>query len=205
MINHKLKILFIDITKTAGTSIIQTFKNNYPDQNWQGKHHSIKNFLGDVTCSTLTDEIIKNYRTFTVVRNPFDRILSLYIWGIDPQIGDYTSEKNFESFVKSVRDNKYSEFNKVRYRTQLDWITDKEKIVRVDNILRFENLQEDFDKLMSVYNLKKMNIEKINTGEEKLKKIGKLKKNYREYYNQEIKEIVENLYKEDIEYFNYQF
>lgn len=206
MINHNLKLLFIDITKTAGTAIISSLVRNYPNEKWEGTHHSIKNFTakgyhitkGNPTCSPVTEEILKEYTVFTVVRNPFDRMVSTWHWGYK---GDYRNT-TFEEFIKNVNENKYIEFNSHRYRTQFDWISDDDDNVRVPHILRWENLQEEMDNFFEKINLQPFEILPDNTSKDRS---GLDRTHYRDYYNEETKQIVEEKFKKDLEFFNYTF
>tara|TARA_Y100000310_G_C20458964_1_gene704400 strand:- start:310 stop:597 length:288 start_codon:yes stop_codon:yes gene_type:complete len=67
-----------------------------------------------------------------------------------------------------------------------------------DFLLRFENLQEDFDELC----------EKIGVSPKKLPHANKTQyrhKHYREYYTRETRNIIRDKYKEDIKKFGYTF
>ncbi len=105
-----LKILFIDITKTAGTAIIESFKHQYPDFEFEGKHHSIPNFIAygsciqddagkphEGTCSAITPADLLEYSTFSVIRNPYDRMVSLWVWGCNTFY-----KTSFDQFVENV-------------------------------------------------------------------------------------------------------
>lgn len=201
MINHKRKILFIDICKTAGTSIISSLKKYYPDDNWEGKHHSVPNYTIKLA-STVTNEILNEYSSFTVIRNPYDRMVSLWVWGMG---GPYRKD-DFVGFMRNVRDGKYIEYNGHRYKTSLQWISD-ESGIRVKNIIRYENLQEELNQYLSTQELGPIELEKENT-KEKWHKHGhkfKLHENYREHYCDESQRIVSNLYKDEIEHFGFTF
>jgi len=206
MINHNKKILFIDITKTAGTAIIETLQELYPKEKWEGKHHSVKNFTADgtkvingrPTCSKVTNEILKNYKTFTVVRNPFDRMVSTWHWGLN---GDYRNT-TFEEFIINVHKNKYTEFNGHRYKTQLDWITNENGDIKVQHILRWENLQEELDNFFTDIDFEPIKIYNRNTAKDRS---GRNRTHYRDYYNEETKRIIEEKYQEDLNFFEYQF
>lgn len=76
---EKLKLIFIGICKTGSTSIVNAFKNRYEET---GKAHSIKNFTYelDSNITKITEDDFNNYKLFTVIRNPYDRIVSLWLW-----------------------------------------------------------------------------------------------------------------------------
>ena len=195
----ELKFVFIDICKNAGTSIIETFKSNFPTCAFEGKHHSIRNYNANITCSVLTDTDINDYTLFTVVRNPFDRMVSLYHWGLN---SEYNT--SFPQFMERIRDGNFPGYHeKPRYRIQLDWIRDSNGEIRVPHILRYENLQEDFN-LFCTEKLKlpAMPMIKTNTAFERS---GKDRMPYRHYYGTVEKDIIHDVYGGDLTAFNYDF
>jgi len=95
MISHKLKFIFIHIPKTSGNSLSLYLKDLVDNVVVQknslvGKNQGIK-----VLCELGNNDIkhadigyykkvygetINDYFKFTIVRNPYDRILSYYFW-----------------------------------------------------------------------------------------------------------------------------
>jgi chondroitin 4-sulfotransferase 11 len=78
---------------------------------------------------------------------------------------------------------------------QVDWITDENGKVFVDTIYRYENLENDFADMRNRIGIQ-ATLPKKNTTKHK---------NYREYYTEETKKLVAELYKDDIEMFGYVF
>ena len=103
---------------------------------------------------------MNEYSSFTVIRNPYDRMVSLWIWGLG---GPYRKD-DFVGFMRNVRDGKYTEYNGHRYKTSLQWISD-ESGIRVKNIIRYENLQEELNQYLSTQELGPIELEKENTKE----------------------------------------
>lgn len=68
MISEEQKLIFIHINKTAGSSIEIAFNQQQPDK----QHQTLRCYA--------KDRKIKEYFTFTFVRNPWDRIVSWYLW-----------------------------------------------------------------------------------------------------------------------------
>jgi len=79
MISDTYKFLYIDIVKTAGTSIGKLLE----PLGGVGKHHSISRKLPALGInagqeSPVPHDVVENYFKFTIVRNPYDRLISLF-------------------------------------------------------------------------------------------------------------------------------
>lgn len=178
-----MKKLFIHIPKNAGTSVLRTLKDI------ETTHHEPWWRFN-----------IKDYYSFAIVRNPWDRVVSTYEYCImdesthhymNSPYGRYNKDyhllkrKTFKQCLKHV------EWNFVRYigwQPQHFFICDKNNI-KVNKIYRFENLSE----LEKDFNIK---LPHLNMS----KHI-----NYKNYYDDKLKNLVYKLYKEDIDLFKYEF
>lgn len=125
-------------------------------------------------------------------------MIELYHYGY----GHKFYPSSFKEFVNNIYNNKYTEYNRHRYRTMLDWITDDNNVIRIDYIIRFENLEKEFYELLDKLNIPKLVLPKLKTAKQRT---GKERKHYREYYDDETRELIYKIYKEDLEYFNYSF
>lgn len=176
MIDHKNKFIFLHIPKTAGTSIGQHFYNEY--YNGTSLNQSLHLDFGYLDKYTsyrihfdnLNEEILKNYFVFTVVRNPYDRFISLYKF--DKEIksinfDDFCSnfKKKYEnSFgklekidetpkdMKFISDKIYKNINSISQTdylrgTYTDYI---DKFPYINKILKFENLENDFKEVCDI-------------------------------------------------------
>ena len=78
---------------------------------------------------------------------------------------------------------------------QIEWITDQKGTIIVDEIVRFENLEREFNNVLKRLGEKAtlQHLNKSNRG------------NYRDYYDEEAIEIVHKWFEQDIERFEYQF
>ena len=189
----KLKCIFVHIPKTAGTSI-----TNGLFENMGGSHRTIKNYL-----LYFNNKDFKNYYKFCFVRNPWDRLVSSYIFLKNGGMHDgdakwakkYLSNcKNFEDFVINFLQGK-AVLDYIHFKPQFEFISFKNKI-HVDKIYKFENIQSAIDDINKI-----LNINVLIEHQNKSKKV----KGYKEYYNEETMKIVANLYKKDINLFDYKF
>jgi hypothetical protein len=182
MISHKHKFIFVHVSKTAGTTIRFALQGKYDELH--DPHHSLISEIKE----KLSEQVFQSYFKFGVVRNPWDREVSRY------------------KFIKNRKCNskhKYCQngFNEYLFKfVELGLVNyDALKIdgkIGVDYIMKFENLQEDFDKIC----------DKIGIPQRKLPHKNATKhKHYTEYYDDETKQIVAEKYVRDIEYFGYNF
>ena len=183
MISHTHKCIFIHNNKTGGTSISK-FLINDPEP--ECKHCTIlehKEKYGDC---------FDSYFKFTIVRNPWDRLVSQYFFrvGDDSQFGFVPRKKNtsFREFLQRPFP--------IGHVQQFSRISNKNGNVLVDFIGKFENLQQDSNVVC----------DKLGIPQQQLPHEYKTKhKHYTEYYDDETKEIVAERYTKDIEYFGYEF
>ncbi|MBU2927583.1 sulfotransferase family 2 domain-containing protein [Winogradskyella psychrotolerans] len=136
----------------------------------------------------LGQNTMENAIKVAIVRNSYDRAVSSYL-----HMG---GDLSFKDFVKTYYTTEGRDHNDLAHkRTQLDYLRNKKGEIVVDNILRFENLNEDFKRFKDKYNLKV----------DEMPHIGKQrdKKKYQEFYCDESFAIVSEVFKEDIEYFNF--
>jgi len=182
IISHTNKFIFIKSEKTAGSSV---------------EHAILPHLLNtDVYMSdshTLPFQVIENYCIdifdyfkFSIVRNPYDKMVSHYYWQQSIENNRYRS---FDIFVKEFYDHKTIS-NWKYYSINNEYIMDK--------VIKFENLQNDLKNLPININIDISNIfEKSNIRPANIA--------YQELYSKTSKEMVEEQCYNEIEMFNYKF
>jgi len=191
------EILFLHIPRTGGSIIENKLKKIY----------NIDLFGGDETIGLseqhfTANEIMRRrinihkLFSFTFVRNPFDRILSTYLNGImnhTKYFDDYIDtiknvvEKKLYYTIVSIDSSDLS-----HYKPQFELLEN----LTPDFIGRFENYENDIKILSNMHPklncLCEVNIKKRNV-------------DYKKYYNERNRKIIEELYKDDLKTFNYEF
>ena len=178
----------------------------------------VKKQVGEKYIKEILPETLDRYFKFMVVRNPWARLYSAWNYlksgaggaGGYKQWEKHVGGATFQKFLLNIPD---SIMWLLHFRPQVNWAKGKrrKKFLEVDQILRVESLESDFYALCSVLDLPKTKIQTINTAQtpehfslEGWKKPTS-KKSYKHYYNTKTIDIVGELYKEDIEYFGYEF
>jgi hypothetical protein len=152
MISHHHKCIFIHIPKNAGQSIENVFldllnldwetraplllrPNDHPDLGPPRLAH-LKSYEY-VKYKYIPKELYTNYFKFAIVRNPFERVVSIY------RYFGYSKKCSFKEFVNGPFLNELWKEQYWFVCPQVEYVYKNEQL-NVDFICRFENLQEDF-------------------------------------------------------------
>jgi hypothetical protein len=161
----------------------------------------------------LDPDVFSSLTKFSIVRNPFDRAISLYFW--NHELGEPLDKEKFLACVEGYSTTLYTCWN-----PQVWWLCDAEKqqinkgteedgmkknvIIlddknTVDFVLRFEeNLtNRNISSLCNRLGVKYQTLPKLNASQ--------TKKHYSYYYDAEMRAAVEKYYKADLDAFNYDF
>jgi len=197
---------FVDIPRTSSTSLkvqlASKYGKTYAKRN---KKYNPRGIFNDHLSSKRMIEILSrdvwdNLFTFTIIRNPWDRAVSYYQYSLAWHKKNRPDLRlnSFKQHIVNLK-NTYNE-NTIAKRNILlgcyEFISYDNEIV-VDKVIRFENRHEELNEIS-----KKIGIDNL-TSTHKHKTLGK--KNYNEFYNNETRRIVEEIFAKDIEEFGYSF
>lgn len=182
--------IFIHINKTAGSSIktaIGLTKKN---------HLTAKEIIDTHGVGQV---VFRNTYKFTVVRNPWDRVVSQYKYRIKTNQCNMRDQpipfKDWVIKVYGKDKDPYYYSNPKMFLPQVEWLKDYNDEIKINKIVRFENLNKEFATV-----LKDIGINGELPHYNKTKKV-----DYRESYDEETKSIIEDWFKEDIVQFGYSF
>jgi len=176
--------VWLRIHKTAGTSIYDGFlwrhciniSKRAPNVNDPKKAQK--------WIDNTTDEELKEYFIWTVVRNPYDRFASM--------AGMFSSDPN--KFARGF--DVYSQKGIVERHTRPQYLFTHSNGQCIPNwILDFECLQKDFNLLCERLELPNHTLEKRNTSRHG---------EWKDEFDRETLDFVNEYYKKDFEYFNYE-
>ena len=192
MISYDKKFIFVHINKTAGTSMEKALVDygvkklqEKGDLKFELNYNQSQHFNCDEYKKYLGSEY-DDYFKFTVVRNPFDRVVSYYYGGA------IQKGLNFKDWVvdRYLNEN-YKDYIRM-YSDYTHWF-DKDEL---NCVLKFENLDQDFIKLKETLDLN-CELGKAN--------VNKSRTHYRDYYDNKTKDIIENHFEKELNTFQYKF
>ena len=133
------------------------------------------------------------YFKFGFVRNPWDRVVSLYERTEALQLREKTT---FDEFVDWIQYSSATCVHSSPHRYQLDWFVDPNGNVLADFIGKFERLDEDW-----AFVAKKLGVSESCLIKDPIRGA----RHYTEYYTPRTRDIIANKFKVDIERFDYEF
>lgn len=216
-ISHKHRFVFLANPRTASTTIREILddysdiKSRYIseiDNNFPFYHHISARELKEIFDINGWDWF--SYKRFCVVRNPFDRVVSLYhhkkstftepderrsrLYNLARKIKyKLSGDSNFENYVKHLNPAK-------RLTTSLkEFLCDEDGNFLVDDVLMFEKMETELPKYLKELgiSIKRKDIPHMNPSSGRI--------NYIEYYSPETQNKVEETYSYEIERFKYKY
>jgi len=206
IISHKHRFIFFAVPKTATHAIRQALSVHLGEGDWQqqvlfGKdqlpipalaakehgHLSVREVLPH-----LSADVWRSYFKFGFVRNPFDRFVStcFFLFRREPEFA-----KAATAYMKRAL-GATGFRRRVLVLPQSSLLTGSEGDLAMDFIGRFEDLQASYKEVCRRIGITPIDLEKRNPSEHD---------QYAEYYDEQLKQMVTDFYRDDLSNFGYQF
>ena len=242
IISHRHKFIFIKPTKVAGTSMeINLAKHCGPDDiitpisafdsssDEDSYDHSVQNADGyfnhitpDEIREKIGEEVFNNYFKFTIVRNPWDLVVSRYWWekarfkkpltsflGWERVTRNVLNPAAYKSFLMKAKKRSRSKasqgsFQKFIERYVPEWMNTQYYLTPdgtpiCDEYIMYEDLDGGYKKVCAAIGIPYEPLPRTKT------KQRTQKKPYPEYYDESSQRAVGKLFAQEIAYFNHTF
>lgn len=210
-VSHKYKCTFVHIPKTGGTSIEKALEmfadwKHEDREKLFGLIHSkeilekkyLSNFLQHLKAKEICEltQLPDDYFVFSLVRNPWDRMVSIY-HNMDVNLITMALDKGVE-----LRNLTFNEFlfslqgiNHIHLEEQWKFLYNSQDNLLVDYLGRFEDFSRSFSFICNKLNIN-VELPHYNCSEHL---------HYREYYTEETMALVSSWYQRDIKLFSYKY
>jgi hypothetical protein len=234
VISDRYRCVFVHIPKAAGQSIEQVFLNLH-GLDWQSRSALLLRANSDpelgpprlahlhaadyVRCGYLSQEQFSDYFSFTVVRNPWDRMVSLYHY-----LG-FHRRCSFSFFVQALFHQYLAGPLRWFVGPQFEFVCDEQKRLLVKRVLKFEQLEQEFSQVCGTLDIGPLALPHLNSrasarGRSMAPELAdyvsripvseadssqEVFTHYQDYYDPDSRAIVGNYYEADAALFDYQF
>jgi hypothetical protein len=206
IISHRHRFIFFAIPKTGTHSVRQALRpslgpedleqvglfvqKKFPFPELKDIKHG--HFTSREIRPVLGDDVYDSYKKFAFVRNPFDRFVS-YCSFIARDTPHFKS--NPLQFMKYVA-TELRPLQHVLFKPQSHFVTDDKGDLQLDFVGRNETMQASYDELCAKLGIPSTPLQRVNGSE---------RKPYAEYFDAELVGLVSDLYRTDLQMFDYRF
>lgn len=199
-IAHKYKCVFIHIPRTGGTSVEKLLgvHRDWPDVDlevFHGQFDQKEDYLQlqhlsyPEMCAIRDISQTHDYFKFTIVRNPWGRLVSEYYW---QKLQESISFENFVSRAVNIVNSRSKITGAYcHFRPQIEFLS-----ADLDRVLRFENYTNEVKEMLLEIEIEAHEIPHFG---------GTSHMDYTEYYNEKTIASVADIYRQDIQLFGYEF
>ena len=210
IVSHEHKFIFVKTRKTAGTSlevfleplcgeqdVVTPVSPAYQDSETvthrPRNHDGFRNHApANIIRGLVGDAAWNDYYKFSVERSPWDKMVSMYWW----RKFQYNIDDDFASFCHKAVE---SPNNVYTCPSDFHFYTLNGELC-VDTVIQFESLLADFSSVCE-----HLGLGSVSALPRAKSKIRKEKRHYSEYYDDELRELVAERFRNEIEMFGYEF
>lgn len=206
IISHSSRYIFFAVPKTATHSVREVLRASKAEQDWEqqvlfGEQSipipqiaSIKH--GHITARqikrVLPDVQWREYYKFAFVRNPYDRFVSVCAFLNRENVAYRGNEL---AWMKAAMQRQQF-LERVLVRPQWQQLCDENGDLAIDEIGRYETLQQSMTTIVQHLGLPEVGLKHRNASQHE---------GWRNYYDAELKGLVSDFYQRDLEIFDYNF
>ena len=196
-----------EIINKYGIVSMQGCWNEFKKKNMRWSQHLGSEIIRKYLIEMNLEDCWDNYFKFTIVRNPWDMIISRYFQSNNKNEDIEITKKNLLNFIK-INELPPQTAGTVEKIITLNisenlWIITIDKKLICDFHIRYENLKEDIEKVCNKIGITNYNLLDLKNFRSNTRKQNN--KNYRKYYTEETKNLISEIYKDYINYFSYEF
>ena len=210
IVSHEHEFIFVKTRKTAGTSlevfleplcgeqdVVTPVSPAYQDSETvthrPRNHDGFRNHApANIIRGLVGDAAWNDYYKFSVERSPWDKMVSMYWW----RKFQYNIDDDFASFCHKAVE---SPNNVYTCPSDFHFYTLNGELC-VDTVIQFESLLADFSSVCE-----HLGLGSVSALPRAKSKIRKEKRHYSEYYDDELRELVAERFRNEIEMFGYEF
>lgn len=194
MVYHNHKLVFIAVPKCMTTSIHRELRTQEEIDNRHGHRHYT---FFDLT-EEYSNKMLSEYTSFTIVRNPYDRIWSAWKHNFLRQqtIEEPNMIERFQDYIKTdlLLQFKNDDYDRIHFVPQVDFLYLMRRHKLVDHIFKYETFANDWLLFRENHNKKLP---------EKFVRVNYTAKTDQDPYDNESREIIKKIYEDDFRLFNY--
>jgi len=189
ILDHNNKFIYIAVPKTASTTVHVAWGHPLdppPPEYHMKLHECLEKNLG-----------CEEYFKFCFVRNPYDRFVSTWFNLVDPKAGHAWAKPlleeyhTFDNFCKNFATSEWQSW--IHFRPQLDYCL-VDDVNRMDFVGHQENFDIDFSEACRL-----IGVPRPATGRYRFSEHA----HFKEYYDDDMKDIIYRFYQKDFEAFEY--
>jgi hypothetical protein len=192
MISVPHRCVFVKVPKTAGTSVSDALGCTHVGK----PHRDLREIRAALEATPGGAAFYEGAFKFGFVRNPWDRVVSLFL---RKERGRAAAPTEFPAFCEWIENASDTCVHPSPKRNQLDWLTDEAGEIGVDFVGRFETLEADFATIC----------ERIGAGHLRLphkkRNTGGGRRPYTDYYTPALRDLIGEKFAVDAERFGYAF
>jgi|TARA_B110000114_G_scaffold47269_1_gene50124 hypothetical protein len=206
IVSHAKQFIFFAVPKTGTHAVRELLSIHKGADDWEqqvlfGKQLSpipeiAKIQHGHISAQQIEPYLDKavwqDYFKFAIVRNPFDRFISICFF-LNRQ-NPLFLETPLQWMKSAIQAKEFRA--RVLVKPQFLQLSDAQGNIAMDYVGRYETLQNSVDEICLSLKVESSQLQKRNTSEHQ---------QYREYYDEELKSAVEIVYAEDLRRFNYSY